>query len=318
MNSHYFDEAAVENKRINSHDFDAAVIWMTKGLYFACYNAPMLNLHKIIIEHFVEELRTAYYEMYHVMEPEYGNVVEWTGRLALENMANSDALYHNVEHTMMVVSVGQTILKGKHLCEGGVSPKDWMHFTMALLCHDIGYVRGVCRLDGNGRYATGIGDETVEVPPHGTDATMTPYHVDRSMTFVRERFGNTLMTAVDIERINAYIAMTRFPIREEDMDIDKAAYPALARAADFIGQLGDPGYLRKVPALFYEFEEIGKNKQMGHKTPGDLRNDFTAFYWGIVRSHIEEALRYLNITHEGRQWIANLHSHVFHTEHGGI
>ncbi len=278
----------------------------------------MLNLHKIIIEHFVEELRLAYYEMYHAMEPQCGNVVEWAGRLALENIANSDALYHNVAHTIMVTSVGQTILKGKHLCEGGVTPQDWMRFTMALLCHDIGYVRGVCRLDENGRYATGIGNETVAISPDGTDAAMTPYHVDRSMTFVRERFTDTFLTAVDIEKINTYIAMTRFPIPENDFHKNKTGYPALARAADFIGQLGDPDYLRKVPALFYEFEEINKNEQVGHKNPGDLRNDFTAFYWGIVHPRIEEALRYLNITHEGKQWIANLHSHVFHTEHGGI
>jgi len=29
----------------------------------------------------------------------------------------------------------------------------------------------------------------------------------------------------------------------------------------------------------------------------------------------EEALEYLRITQEGKQWIANLHSHVFDVEH---
>ena len=278
----------------------------------------MLDLHKIIIEHFVTELNATYREMYHMMKPQYGNVVEWTGRLALENIANSDVLYHNVAHTIMVTSVGQTILKGKHLSEGGVTPQDWMHFTMALLCHDIGYVGGVCQLDGNGRFATGIGDETVIIPTGGTDAALTPYHVDRSMTFVRERFTNTLVEEVDIEKINSYIAMTRFPIPENDYGRSDGDYPSLARAADFIGQLGDPDYFRKVPALYYEFMETGANQELGYKNPGDIRNDFTSFYWGVVRPHLQHALGYLKITHEGKQWIANLHSHVFHAEHGGV
>ncbi len=33
----------------------------------------------------------------------------------------------------------------------------------------------------------------------------------------------------------------------------------LLRAADLIGQLGDPNCLRKANALFYEFEEIDLN-----------------------------------------------------------
>jgi len=52
--------------------------------------------------------------------------------------ANSDAPYHNAEHTMMVTLVGQEILRGKHIREGGVSPHDWLHFISSLLCHDIG------------------------------------------------------------------------------------------------------------------------------------------------------------------------------------
>ena len=45
----------------------------------------------------------------------------------------------------------------------------------------------------------------------------------------------------------------------------------LARAADLIGQLGDPEYLHKIPALFYEFEELGINQSMGCQTLGSLR-----------------------------------------------
>ena len=275
----------------------------------------MIDIENIIIEQFVTELKASYHQMYNLMEPHYGNMLEWIGRLALANIANSDALYHNVAHTIMVTSVGQAILKGKHLIEGGVTPHDWSHYIMALLCHDIGYVRGVCRLDTDSEFATGIGDEVITLPHGSTDASLTPYHVDRSKQFVRDRFSQMLVSDIDADRVADYIEMTRFPIPESHQVADTGSYACLARAADFIGQLGDPNYLRKIPALFYEFEEVGANKQAGYTSPGEMRQNFTSFYWGVVRPHIQDALYYLKITHEGKQWIANLHSHVFHVEH---
>ena len=59
-----------------------------------------------------------------------------------------------------------------------------------------------------------------------------------------------------------------------------------------IGQLGDPGYLRKIPALFYEFQEIGLNETIGYKSPGNMRRTFTLFYWNSVVPYIGEAMRY--------------------------
>jgi len=275
----------------------------------------MLNLQKLVIEHFVAELKDDYLEMYGTLEPQLGNTIAWSGQLALENIANSDALYHNVDHTIMVTLVGQAILKGKHLCEGGVLPDDWLHFTMALLFHDIGYVRGVCRRDSDETYATGVDDETIQLPLGGTDVALTPYHVDRSKLFVRERFGGRLLSSVNAERITSYIEMTRFPMPQDETHQDTKGYPALLRAADFIGQLGDPNYLRKIPALFYEFEETGENAKMGYKSPEDMRRNYARFYWHVVNPYIQQALCYLRVTQEGKMWIANLHSHVFDVEH---
>ena len=87
------------------------------------------------------------------------------------------------------------------------------------------------------------------------------------------------------------------------------------QAADLIGQLGDPLYLKKANALFCEFEEVGVNRQLGYDTPADLVERYPDFYWKSVSPHLNEAMRYLNVTTEGRQWIANLHSHLFCVEH---
>jgi hypothetical protein len=45
-------------------------------------------------------------------------VIQSAARLALDCIANSDALYHNVEHTMLVTLVGYDILKGRSLHQG--------------------------------------------------------------------------------------------------------------------------------------------------------------------------------------------------------
>ena len=273
-----------------------------------------MNIHKLVIGHFVEGLKSTYLRDYGITEKPYGRVAAWTGHLALENIANSDILYHDVEHTIMVTSVGQAILQGKHLLEGGVSPRDWFHFIVASLCHDIGYVKGICRDDKNGVVSSGIAGETVAIPPGGTDAALTPYHVDRSKIFVRERFEKTIVD-IDVELIVSFIEMTRFPVPDDDFYKDTKGYRGLLRAADFIGQLGDPGYLTKIPNLFYEFEETGANIKRGYKNPGDMRRNFAGFYWNRISPYIQDALRYLRVTQDGKQWIANLHSHVFAVEH---
>ena len=42
------------------------------------------------------------------------------------------------------------------------------------------------------------------------------------------------------------------------------------RAADLIGQLADPNYLRKQTALFHEFVETGIAERLGFTSPADL------------------------------------------------
>ena len=76
----------------------------------------------------------------------------------------------------MVTLVGQEILRGRHINVGSVTPRDWLHFIVSLLCHDIGYVRGICRGDGDGQYVTNLAGDKVSVPEGSTDAAMTPYH----------------------------------------------------------------------------------------------------------------------------------------------
>jgi hypothetical protein len=279
----------------------------------------MLNLYQMTINYLVDEVQLAYQRTYSSMEPWINNVIGWTARLALEIISNTDALYHNMEHTVMVTLAGQAILEGKHLTEGGVTPQDWLHYTIALLCHDIGYVRGVLQLDDGKNCATGVGNQMITIPEGGTDISLTPYHVDRSKQFVRERFGKNLLDGmdakIDAERICSYIEYTRFPPPGDEVYSDTSGLAGLTRAADFIGQLGDPNYLRKSPALYYEFEETNSNQSLGYTAPTDLRKSYAGFFWNIVNPYIKDAIKYLSVTQHGKQWIANLYAHVFSVEH---
>jgi hypothetical protein len=74
----------------------------------------VFNPTKIVIEAFVGELQVMYERTYGVLEPSYPGIISFVGRLALENIANSDAAYHDVNHTIMVTLVGQEILRGPY------------------------------------------------------------------------------------------------------------------------------------------------------------------------------------------------------------
>jgi hypothetical protein len=274
----------------------------------------VFNPTLIAIEAFIRELRTMYERTYGILEPDYPTIISFAAQHALENIASSDAAYHDVNHTMMVTLVGQEILRGKHISVGGVTPRDWLNFILSLLCHDIGYVRGVCRGDGGGSYVANLAGDKVSLPEGATDASLTPYHVYRSKLFVRER-SEKAFVHLDTAAIEANIEHTRFPVPEDEQHESTDDFPGLVRAADLIGQLADINYLRKQAALFSEFRETGICNKLNYKTVADLRANYPDFFWKTVRPYIGDALRYLRVTQEGQQWIANLYAHVFSIEH---
>src|SRR6201998_2595735 len=238
----------------------------------------------------------------------------YVARLTMEGIGNSDAVYHDIEHSMLVALVGHDILMGRQLLRP-TTPRDYANFIVACLTHDIGYVRGVVQGDGDGSYVADVNGRTVKLPIGSSDAALAPYHVDRSKLFVIERFDT--VDYLDADRIARAIEYTRFPYQSANNDPvgdlnDEEGW--LLRAADLIGQLGDPNYMRKANALFYEFEEIGLNKTLGYDTPADVVYKYPQFYWNNVAPQIQTAMRYLNVTSSGRQWISNLYGNVFRAE----
>ena len=231
-------------------------------------------------------------------------------RVTIECIGGSDALYHNFEHTLLVTIVGRDILRGRALMHR-IEPTDYNHMIVACLLHDIGFVRGVLSGDTKTEFVVDESGKTVTLPRGASDASLSPYHVDRSKLFAFERLKNTKL---DPARVAEAIELTRFPPLNGDSNKAEVE-PRLVQAADLIGQLGDPLYPKKANALYYEFEEIGSNRQFGYSSPADLVDRYPGFFWNSASLHIGEGVKYLNLTASGRQWIANLHNHVFCAEH---
>jgi hypothetical protein len=243
---------------------------------------------------------------------EHAERLDAISRVALECLGKSDALYHNVEHTLLVTLVGLDILRGRMLTER-VEPDDYAHLIVACLLHDIGYVRGILKGDEKNSFVVDESGRRVTLSRGASDAALAPYHVERSIMFVKNRLGCSPF--IDADRVARAIEFTRFPGDRAPSDEPEGREGRLVQGADLMGQLGDPLYLKKANALFYEFEEIGLNRQLGYASPADLVERFPDFYWSSVSPHTAEAVGYLNVTASGRQWIANLHSHVFCAEH---
>ena len=272
----------------------------------------MLNPALLLANALGEELVGNYREIFGDRQPEYAPILRATSKLVVERIANSDALYHDSHHTVMVTLVGQAILKGRILVQQ-VDPVDWLHSTVALLCHDLGYLRGICPGDTDQTFVTNEQGEVVRAPRGASDAFLTPFHIERGKIFVRHRCAT--IEHLDAERIARAIELTRFPVPADNDHAETDTEAGLVRAADLIGQLADPFYPRKLNALYHEFAETGVAERLGYRSPTDLAEHYPRFFWQAVEPYIGDALQHLSRTVEGKQWIANLYAHVFAEEH---
>lgn len=268
----------------------------------------MFNPTSIVAAAFGDHLAETYLQYFSGRNPEHAAYLSGSARLTLERLGNSDALYHDAEHTMMVTLVGQQILRGRLLTQS-VQPEDWVHYIVSLLVHDIGYLRDACSGDTDNCIVIDGSGATISPPRGASDAFLTPYHVDRGMIYAQQRFANS--SVIDEKRIAAAIDYTRFPVPDDDYYAGTDLEPALVRAADLIGQMADPFYHRKINGLFHEFVETGVAEQLNYETPMDLMEHYPDFFWSQVQPLIGPAIGHLDQTMEGKQWVAQLYNNIF-------
>ena len=272
----------------------------------------MLNVTTLAAEAFGRKLADTYRHYYGDREAECATLLDAGARLLVERIGSSDALYHDFEHTILVTQVGQEIIRGRMLVRS-LEPVDWVHFIFALLCHDIGFVRGACAADDATSVVIDEAGTRFKLPRGASDAVLAPYHVTRGKIAVRERFAAHRL--LDCDRIARAIELTRFPVPDDQDHKETDTEAGLVRAADLIGQLADPNYPSKLNALFHELNETGIAEKMGLATPADLVESYPKFFWTAVEPYIGDGLRYLAMTVEGKRWVASLYGNVFMAEH---
>src|SRR5919112_6189553 len=169
----------------------------------------MLNPTSVLADALGRTHADTYRRIYGDQEPWIAAGLDEAARLVIERIANSDALYHNCEHTALVTLCVQDILRGRRL-ERTVTPIDWGHTILAALNHDIGYVLSICSGDTAEQFVIDAAGNTVTPPRGASDAFLAPYHVERGKIMVRERFASVPL--IDEERIALAIELTRFPV----------------------------------------------------------------------------------------------------------
>src|SRR6201987_4240832 len=226
----------------------------------------MLNPTTLLADALGRNLAETYRRIYGEREPQIAHALDAAARLVIERIANSDALYHDCEHTVMVTLCVQDILRGRRL-ERTISPIDWAHTIWAALHHDIGYVRGICAGDTAEHFVIDAAGNTVTPPRGASDAFLMPYHVERGKIFVRERF--TPVPFIDEERIAGAIELTRFPVPDDEDPAATAREGGLAGPGYLIGNWGDPLSPRKRTPLYHESAKPGVKERLGYTSPAD-------------------------------------------------
>lgn len=272
---------------------------------------------EIVKNYLVETLDRKRIEIVPDAPPEFKNIISDSVHASLNIISLSDAMYHDVEHTCLVTLCGQEIFCGKKVKEGNLNSKDWLHFTISLLFHDIGYVKNILLNDEQNHQVINELGERITIDSGQTDASLTPYHVERGKMYINQR---SWPEYINKQILMDLISFTQFPQpdRSEPNGEEEEKLFSLANlvgSADLIGQLADPMYDEKIPRLFYEFKESGISDKMGYKSSQDLRVGFPSFFINFVRPNIQDAIDYLQITEEGRSWIAGLNYHVFSQSH---
>ena len=268
----------------------------------------MFNPHQPVIEAFVDQSLARFVEAFPESDPQLHRSLDQAARMALETLLNCDCPYHDLHHTILVTDVGQTILQGRLMAQGDVDADQWLHAVVAMLYHDIGFLRGLLKDDSDGSFVADEWGNRVMLPAGATDVHLTAYHVSRGCLYVRERFDRDAV--IDAEVLARHIEMTRFPIPPEPFYQELDSVSALVRSADLIGQMGDPMYLQKLSRLYAEFRETGDAQRLGYANAGELRAGFPEFFYEYVYPYITEGLRWLRKTQDGQHWIASLFHHL--------
>jgi hypothetical protein len=165
----------------------------------------------------------------------------------------ADLQYHNLEHTLLATQCFIDLAAGRieHGAVPVFSPRDFSLGCVAILMHDSGYLKKRNDLTGTG-------------------AKYTTSHVERSCAMAAWFLPDLGVTSAEMDVVLNAIRCTGInsQIKQLNFANDVARLTGcMVATADYLGQMADPDYPAKLPALFAEFEEANDFNQV----PADKR-----------------------------------------------
>ena len=191
-----------------------------------------------------------------------------------------DLKYHNFRHTLMATVCMSVILEGEHAGDGNLRPRDFELAIAGVLLHDSGYLK-------------------LRSDTEGTGAKYTFCHILRSCAFAATYLPRLGVTDVEVESVlsainctgpNSEIARLRF--RDEESRLVGCALAT----SDYLGQLSDPHYPKKLGELYAEFHEsdlfanVPEDKR-AFKSEEDLILRTPDFWRQVVRPKLDKDFR---------------------------
>lgn len=201
-----------------------------------------------------------------------------------------DMAYHNIEHTFQTALCLARMYAGRADVPGlaPLEPSDFRRALAAMLFHDTGYLKS-------------RGDT------QGTGAKYTFVHEQRSAELATAMLSEIGWPEKELDAIRLFILCTgpssrpdRLPFRTP-VDVELGA---MVCTADFLGQMSDPNYLKKLPELFREFEEAYdvrglKEEKRPFHSPRELLEKTPEFWRDFVLPKLigecREVYRYLAV-----------------------
>ena len=107
------EEALTVHVRRGRRGLTARRGWRTLSDWCPSAEVPVFEPLDLVIDAFAERLGENYRAVYGKSDPDHAPIIRSTARLALERIAGTDAVYHDLLHTLFVTDVGQAILRGR-------------------------------------------------------------------------------------------------------------------------------------------------------------------------------------------------------------
>jgi hypothetical protein len=186
-----------------------------------------------------------------------------------------DTAYHDITHTLQATLCLVELLHNRHFTDATpkIGAEDFKRALIAVLFHDIGYLKTTSDTQGSG-------------------AKYTHLHEKRSCSFARAFLLQRGWPSDDIQVVESLISATGPSADVMQVKFRSEIERVLGQAvctADYIGQMSDPHYPEKLAVLFSEFKESYQYQHIPESewlfaSYEDLLKSTPAF-WGTFVQH---------------------------------